>query len=232
MKNTLITKDIFDFLKELEKNNNKEWFTERKSKFKTLESKVKDFYNSVLQSMSEHDEIEKLKMFRIYRDVRFSKDKTPYKVHFAGSFTRMGAALRGGYYIRLKPGASFIAAGFWEPNKDDLLRIRKEFELDSAEIREILNDPPFKKVWGNLQGEELKTAPIGFSKEDPNIDLIRKKQFIFTKNFSDQEVFSPDFKNTVSESFKYIRPYFDLMSDILTTNLNGETLLNQSSQFQ
>lgn len=226
MQNPLITKDIFDFLKELEKNNNKEWFTEHKTQFKTLEAKVKKFYTSVLQSMREHDELEKLKMFRIYRDVRFSKDKTPYKVHFAGSFSRMGNALRGGYYIRLKPSESFIAAGFWEPNKDDLLRIRKEFELDSSEIREILNNPSFKKVWGNLQGEELKTAPKGFDKEDPNIDLIRKKQFIVMKNFSDQDVFSPDFEDTLNKSFKAVRPYFDLMSDILTTNLNGETLLD------
>ncbi len=226
MQSTLITKDIFDFLKALEKNNNREWFTEHKSQFKALESKVKDFYKSVLQALEEHDEIEKLKMFRIYRDVRFSKDKTPYKIHFAGSFSRMGASLRGGYYIRLKPGESFIATGFWEPNKDDLLRIRKELEMDSSEFREILNDPAFKKVWGELQGEELKTSPKGFDKEDPNIDLIRKKQFIFVKHFSDQEVFSPEFKNTVNESFKAIRPYFDLMSEILTTNLNGETLLD------
>lgn len=226
MQSTLITKDIFDFLKALEKNNNREWFTEHKSQFKALESKVKDFYKSVLQALEEHDEIEKLKMFRIYRDVRFSKDKTPYKIHFAGSFSRMGASLRGGYYIRLKPGGSFIATGFWEPNKDDLLRIRKELEMDSSEFREILNDPAFKKVWGELQGEELKTSPKGFDKEDPNIDLIRKKQFIFVKHFSDQEVFSPEFKNTVNESFKAIRPYFDLMSEILTTNLNGETLLD------
>ncbi len=226
MQSTLITKDIFDFLKALEKNNNREWFTEHKSQFKALESKVKDFYKSVLQALEEHDEIEKLKMFRIYRDVRFSKDKTPYKIHFAGSFSRMGASLRGGYYIRLKPGESFIATGFWEPNKDDLLRIRKELEMDSSEFREILNDPAFKKAWGELQGEELKTSPKGFDKEDPNIDLIRKKQFIFVKHFSDQEVFSPEFKNTVNESFKTIRPYFDLMSEILTTNLNGETLLD------
>ncbi|MGY8915293.1 MAG: DUF2461 domain-containing protein [Flavobacteriales bacterium] len=226
MQNTLITKDIFDFLKALEKNNNREWFTEHKSQFKALESKVKDFYNSILHAMGEHDEIEKLKMFRIYRDVRFSKDKTPYKVHFAGSLARLGASLRGGYYLRLKPGESFIAAGFWEPNKDDLLRIRKEFELDSSELREILNNPAFKKVWNDLQGEELKTAPKGFDKEDPNIDLIRKKQFIFVKHFSDQEVFSPNFKNVINESFKIIRPFFDLMSDILTTNLNGETLLD------
>ncbi|MEB8329154.1 DUF2461 domain-containing protein [Flavobacteriaceae bacterium KMM 6897] len=232
MQNTLITKDIFDFLKELEKNNNREWFTEHKSQFKTLESKVKEVYNNVLQAMGGHDEVEKLKMFRIYRDVRFSKDKTPYKLHFAGSFSRLGAALRGGYYIRLKPGESFIAAGFWEPNKDDLLRIRKEFELDSSEIRGIINAPTFKNIWGDIQGEELKTAPKGFDKENPNIDLIRKKQFIFVRKFSDQEVYSPDFKNVINDSFKAIRPYFDLMSDILTTNLNGENLLDQSSQFK
>ncbi|MEQ9582546.1 MAG: DUF2461 domain-containing protein, partial [Arenibacter sp.] len=120
----LITKDVFQFLEKLKKNNSREWFTEHKTEFKELETGVKSFYSALLYKMKAHDDIEKLKMFRIYRDVRFSKDKTPYKTHFAGSFSRSGQRLRGGYYIRLKPNETFIAAGFWEPNKEDLLRIR------------------------------------------------------------------------------------------------------------
>ena len=165
-------------------------------------------------------------MFRIYRDVRFSKDKTPYKTHFAGSFSRSGQRLRGGYYLRIKPNETFIAAGFWEPNKEDLLRIRQEFETDASEIRAIMDKKNFKDVWGKMQGDELKTAPSGFNKEHPNIDLIKRKQFIFVKNFSDQEVLSPNFIENIDLAFQAIRPYFDLMSDILTTNLNGESLLD------
>ena len=226
MADTVITKDTLRFLNELKINNNREWFEQNKSEFKSLETGVKGFYNSLMDKMKEHDEIEKLKMFRIYRDVRFSKDKTPYKSHFAGSFSRAGAKLRGGYYLQIRPGGSFMAAGFWEPNKEDLLRIRKELELDATALRELINKPSFKNTWGELVGDEVKTAPKGFSKDDPNIDLIRKKAFIFVRNFTDKEVLNKDFMVEVNKSFKEIRPYFNLMSEILTTNLNGESLLS------
>ncbi|RNC90347.1 MAG: DUF2461 domain-containing protein [Allomuricauda sp.] len=220
-----ITKETFTFLKTLNKNNNREWFTENKPWFKGVESDVKGFYEAVKELLEKHDKIEKLKMFRIYRDVRFSKDKTPYKPHFAGSFSRMGAELRGGYYLRIKPGETFLATGFWEPNKDDLFRIRKEWEMDATELKTILNDPTFKSIWGELQGDGVKTAPKGFDREHPEIDLIRKKQFIFVRNFSDNEVLSETFLNEIDKSFRAIRPFFDLMSDVLTTNLNGERLV-------
>ncbi|MCM4171058.1 DUF2461 domain-containing protein [Arenibacter sp. TNZ] len=226
MQQELITKDVFQFLESLKKNNSREWFTEHKSKFKELETGVKSCYTALMNKLKAHDDIEKLKMFRIYRDVRFSKDKTPYKPHFAGSFSRAGLRLRGGYYLRIKPGETFIAAGFWEPNKEDLFRIRKEFETDATEIRSIINEKSFLKMWGEMQGDELKTAPSGFNKEHPNIDLIRKKQFIFVKNFSDKEVLAPDFLAQAALSFQAIRPYFNLMSEILTTNLNGESLVD------
>lgn len=225
MQYPIITKEVFDFLKDLEKNNTREWFAENKTRFKSLEIGVKAFYAAVMDNLKQHDEIEKMKMFRIYRDVRFSKDKSPYKSHLAGSFARAGARFRGGYYLHLKPGDSFIATGFWEPNKEDLLRIRKELELDAEEFKKVINDKEFKKYWGDLVGDEVKTAPKGFNREHPNIDLIKKKQYIFVRKFSDKEVLSKDFTKLVDDSFKAIRPYFDLMSDILTTNLNGESLL-------
>ncbi|WP_343486340.1 DUF2461 domain-containing protein [Allomuricauda sp. d1] len=226
MSTPTISKPALYFLKKLEKNNNREWFTEHKDEFKKHEGEAKEFYNHLKELMENHDDIEKLKMFRIYRDVRFSKDKTPYKSHFAGSLSRLGAHLRGGYYLRIKPGETFAAVGFWEPNKEDLFRIRKEFEMDAEEFRRVINEPSFKKIWGELVGDGVKTAPKGFDKEHPNIDLIRKKQFIFVRNFTDKEVLSKDFINEVNASFKAVRPYFDLMSDILTTNLNGESLLD------
>ena len=222
----LITKDVFLFLENLKNNNSREWFQEHKTEFKELETEVKNFYSALMNRLKAHDDIEKLKMFRIYRDVRFSKDKTPYKTHFAGSFSRSGQRLRGGYYLRIKPNETFIAAGFWEPNKEDLLRIRKEFETDASEIRAIMGKKSFKDIWGEMQGDELKTAPSGFNKDHPNIDLIKRKQFIFMKKFSDQEVLSPNFIENIDLAFQAIRPYFDLMSDILTTNLNGESLLD------
>ncbi len=226
MQNPVITKETFLFLNELEKNNNREWFADNKPEFKAIETDVKAFYAASMDNLKLHDEIEKMKIFRIYRDIRFSKDKRPYKSHFGGSFARAGAKLRGGYYIHLKPGDSFIATGFWEPNKEDLLRIRKELELDADEFRKVVGNKKLKNIWGDIVGDEVKTAPKSFDKEHRNIDLIRKKQYIFVRKFSDKEVLSKNFGKQVNDSFKAIRPYFDLMSDILTTNLNGESMLN------
>ncbi|WP_076550157.1 DUF2461 domain-containing protein [Maribacter ulvicola] len=226
MLETNITNSTLQFLNKLKNNNNREWFTVHKDEFKAEENKVKGFFNHLLEKLNLHDEIEKLKVFRIYRDVRFSKNKTPYKSHFSASFARAGKHRRGGYYLQIAPGNSFIATGFWNPEKNDLLRIRKEWEIDTTDLSDIIDDENFKSIWGELAGDELKTAPKGFDKEDPNIKYIRKKQYIFVKKFTDKEVLSDDFANRVNDSFRAIRPYFDLMSNILTTNLNGESLLD------
>jgi len=222
----IISKTTLDFLALLKKNNNRDWFNEHKPAFQVEQTKVKDFYNAIMDGLNTHDEIEKLKIFRIYRDVRFSKDKTPYKPHFAGNFVRGTKRLRGGYYLRIRPGESFLAGGFWEPNKDDLLRIRKEFEMDTTEIRTILTNKTFVKHFDKLQGNSLKTAPRGFDKEHPDMDLIRMKQFIVTREFTDEEVLSPNFIAEVENSFKTMRPYFDYMSEILTTDLNGVSIID------
>ncbi len=220
-----ISKSTLDFLKELKQNNNREWFNEHKGMFEAEQKKIKGFYNLVMEQLKSHDLIESVKIFRIYRDVRFSLDKTPFKSHFAGHFTRATNKLRGGYYLRIRPGESFLAGGFWEPNKEDLARIRKEFETDASEIRAIVNAPDFKKYFGKLQGNAVKTAPRGFDKNHPNIDLIRLKQFIVTRSFTDEEVLSPNFLAEVIFSFEAMRPYLDYMSDVLTTDLNGESLI-------
>ncbi|WP_228237306.1 DUF2461 domain-containing protein [Allomuricauda sp. M10] len=222
---TTISKEAFDFLRQLEKNNNKEWFEANKKTFKKHETAVKGFYEAVKDKLNHHDEIEKMKMFRIYRDVRFSKDKTPYKTHFGGSFSRLGSHLRGGYYLHLKPGGSFLATGFWDPNKEDLFRIRKELEMDASEFRKVIGQKSLKSIWGELKGDTVKTAPKGFDKNHPDIDLIKYQQFIFTRDLTDAEVLSDSFLDEVDKSYRAIRPYFNLMSDILTTNLNGESIL-------
>jgi len=221
-----IPKSVFNFLKKLEKNNNREWFNAHKREFKSIEAEVKLVYEDLTNLMNVHDDIDGFKMFRIYRDVRFSKNKLPYKTHFGGSYNRKKPELRGGYYLHVQPNnESFIATGFWQPNKEDLFRIRKEFEQDDSEIRDIIKDKNFKTVWGPFVGDALKTAPKNFSKEHKAIDLIKKKQFIFTKKYTDQEVLASNFIKNVDVAFKVIRPYFDYMSDVLTTDLNGVSVL-------
>lgn len=220
-----IPKDALSFFKELDKNNTREWFEPQKPRFKTLEATVKAFSAELQEHLNVHDQVDSFKVFRIYRDVRFSKNKIPYKTSFGISFHREKPALRGGYYLHIQPGNNFIATGFWNPAKEDLLRIRKEMEVDAQEFRDLMAAPAFKKVWGSLEGDEVKTAPKGFSKEDPNIDLIKKKAYLFTKKYSDKEVVAPNFMMQVNEDFQAARPFFDYMSSVLTTDLNGVSLL-------
>lgn len=220
-------KSTFKFLKDLQKNNNRDWFADQKEVYLKAQKNAKNIFAEIHKYLQMHDEIEKSKMMRIYRDVRFSHDKTPYKAHFANSYSRLGASLRGGYFLRIRPGESFLAGGFWEPSKEDLLRIRKEIEQDASEIRAISESKEFQKHFGDQfeSFSELKTAPRGFDKEHPDVDLLRKKGFIASKSFTDEQVLSENFTVEVDKSFRALRPFFNLFSDILTTNLNGESLI-------
>lgn len=220
----MITKSTFEYLNDLNLNNNRDWFTENKKRFESENNLTKAFFTEVFSDLEKIDSIEKMQVFRIYRDVRFSKDKLPYKNHFSVGFSRTKPMLRGGMYLHIENDASFVGGGFWEPNNEDLLRIRKELELDASDLRAIIANPTFKKFFGTLDGEELKTAPKNFDKTHPDIDLIRKKQFLVGRKFTNKEVLSPNFKEEVIATFAAMRPFFNYMSDVLTTDLNGESL--------
>ena len=223
----MVDNQVLDFLAQLQANNNREWFAVHKDAFKVQEQKAKDLFSSIHEGLLKQDEIEKMQIFRIYRDVRFSKDKSPYKKFFSAWYARKKPDNRGSYYIHIEPGASFIEGGFWEPNAEDLLRIRREFELDASEMRAIISDDQFKFYFGSLEGEEVKSAPKGFDKNHPAIDLIRKKQFLITRKFTDKEVTGKRFNDEVLKTFGAMRPFLDYMSDILTTNLNGESIIEK-----
>jgi len=215
---------VFDFLEQLQENNNREWFQIEKNAFETAKKEVNATFLEIDTQLRKQDSIERTQIFRIYRDVRFSKNKAPYKNHFSVGFTRTKPLLRGGYYLHIEPNASFVGGGFWEPNAADLNRIRKEFETDDEEIRKIISEVTFKKFFGELKGDELKTAPKGFDKLHPAIDLIRKKQFLLTRSFSNEEVLAANFNQEVLVTFQAMRPFFDYMSDVLSTDLNGESI--------
>lgn len=221
-----IPKSTFTFLKKLKLHNNREWMQENKKEYQSNEAVLKEFYSAVEAGLNKKDEIAKTKVFRINRDLRFSKNKTPYNVHRSASFTRAGAQRRGGYYLRLEPGNSYVAGGFFDPNPADLLRIRKEFELNASAIRKIMQTPKFKKAFGDFNQEyAVKTAPRGFNIEDENIDLIRLQSFTVNHYFEDTEVFAPDFRENVLMHYRLMRPFFDYMSEVLTTDMNGVSLL-------
>ena len=223
---SVVNSSIFKFLTDLKNNNNREWFAENKEYYQREENGIKDFFIAINESLSTIDNIGGMKAYRIYRDIRFSKDKTPYKTYRSCSFKRASESLRGSYHLEITPGGSFLAAGFWQPNKEDLLRIRKEFELDSSYIKKIFSDKNFAiNFSGFYEKNSLKQAPAGFNKNDPNIDLIKKKDFIVLQKFTDKEVLSKYFNEKVVNSFKKTKPFLNYMSEVLTTNLNGESIL-------
>ncbi|KIC62577.1 hypothetical protein RM51_11990 [Chryseobacterium taiwanense] len=217
-------KKTFEFLKQLEKNNNREWFAQHKAEYDSVVKENKIFFNQIYTELQEYDNVKGIHIFRIYRDVRFSKDQTPYKTNFGVGYSRSKPMLRGGYYIQLEPSNSFVGGGFWAPDAKDLLRIRKEFEINTAEIEKITSDKTFVKYFEEIKGDSVKTAPRGFDKDHPSIDLIRKKQYIVMRKFTDKEVQSDGFQKEAVLTLLAMRPFFDYMSEVLTTDLNGETL--------
>jgi uncharacterized protein (TIGR02453 family) len=220
----MVLSSSVSFFKKLKKNNNRDWFAENKPKFKELELEIKTFGEELKDRLNEFDNVDRFKLFRIYRDIRFSKDKTPFKTHFGLTWHRTKPLYRGGYYLHISPGKNFLACGFWDPDPNDLKRIRKELEYDAKELRDIISSKEFFSVWGNLEGSELKTAPRNFDKNHPDIDLIRKKQFIFSISYSDEEVCELQFINKLENALKMVRPFTDYMSDVLTSDENGEPL--------
>lgn len=218
-------KDTFSFLVAIKKNNNKEWFDANKSSYLSAKENMEGFMSAVMERLNASDVIEDFKVYRIYRDVRFSKDKTPYKTYLHGYLKRQGAQRRGGYWIGIEPGNTQIGGGFYGPEKDDLFRIRKEIEANGDEFHSIVNAPAFIKLFGGLKGEGLKTAPKGFDKEHKHVDLLRMKQFYAMRAFTDKEVLSPKFIDDVVETLEGLRTFFDFMSDVLTTDLNGRSIL-------
>jgi uncharacterized protein (TIGR02453 family) len=219
-----ISKNNFDFLNQLKNNNNRDWFNTNKDLYLKQHQDIIEFADTVLFEVSKHDNIEtptgKKSLYRIYRDVRFGKDKSPYKTHWAGGLKRASTQLRGGYYFHIEQGNTMVGGGFWSPNKDDLLRFREDIAFDAKPLRKILSSKSFIETFGTLDGEQLKTSPKGFDKEHPDVDLLRYKQFIISKKFTDKEVLSPDFAKQVSDTFKKMRPFFDYMSESLTTDAN------------
>lgn len=235
MKNTskpdiaTIPPSAFDFLKSIKKNNNRDWFNDHKAIYLNELKHVELFADALLAELNKYDDIEtptgKKSLHRIYRDTRFSKEKTPFKTNWSGSFRRATKLRRGGYYFHIEPGNSFISGGFWGPNPEDLKRVREELAFDAAPLRKILKSKTFVSTFGDLKGEQLKTTPKGFDSDNEAIDLLRYKQFIVRRHFTDEEVLDASFMKEAVTTFRNMRPFFDYMSEVLTSDINGISLV-------
>ena len=229
MKNYSIDKSTLKFLKDLSENNNREWFNVNKKGYQEALQNMSTFADRLIFEMNKHDQIEnssgKQSLYRIYNDVRFSKDKSPYNPRFALGLRRASKQRRGGYYLNIKPGNCFLACGFFSPNPEDLKRIRQDISLNFDKWKKLMKLRAIKGNFEELKGEAVGSTPRGFHKEDPAIELLRHKQFIFRHDFKDSEVVSDNFQKQVNSLFKALRPYLEYMSELLTTNANGELII-------
>ena len=226
---TAIHTSTLKFLKDLAKHNDREWFVAHKPAYITAQQNMCDFIDKLIMEMNKHDELDnvsgKKSLYRIYNDVRFSKDKSPYNPRFAFSLSRATKLRRGGYYLSIKPGHSFLGCGFFSPNPADLSRIRQDISSGHDQWNKILKAKGIVSNFGTLSGDTVSTAPRGYDIKHPAIELLRHKQFVLRHHYTDAEVTAPDFLKEVNKTFKAVRPFFDHMSEVLTTDLNGELIV-------
>lgn len=225
----IISISTLRFLSDLAKHNdNRDRFEANRPKYEAALANMRAFADALIERMNRHDKIATANgreaIYRIYNNRRFRPDSPLYKEHFAGGLGRLKPALRGGYYFHIQPGGSFIACGFWAPEAEDLKRIRMDMLYDQEAWTKVLRGKSLRNHWGDLEGEQLKTAPQGFPKDHPATPLLRFKQLYFSHAFTDKEVTAPGFVEVVDKHFKAIRPWFDHMSEVLTTDGDGNPL--------
>ena len=213
--------DILNFLKDIKVNNNREWFNENKSQYEAAKEKFEAFVDILIMKVKEFDnsiDVNSAKecTFRIYRDVRFSKDKEPYKPNFGAYIAKGGRKSEyAGYYIHIESGASFAGGGIYCPQPKILKAVRDDIYDDPKAIKEIINEPGFKKIFPDMYGEKLKTAPRGFPKDFPDIDLLNFKSYTVVKELTDKELNASDFLDKVISVFKTQKPFNTYLNNAL-----------------
>ena len=210
------------FLKELKKNNNKAWFDNHKSKYLSAKIDFENFVHEIIVTISGFDDdIKELQAknctFRINRDIRFSKDKTPYKTNMGASFNRGGKkSIFAGYYFHLEPdGKSFVGGGLWMPEAIALKKLRQEIDYCFPEFKKIITSPPFKKQYRGLEmneGQMLVNVPKGYDKENPAASFLKLKSFVATKNIPDTLLTKAGLAKETEQAFKALMPLVKFMN--------------------
>jgi uncharacterized protein (TIGR02453 family) len=224
-------KRILAFLSDLTDHNDRDWMTANKKYYQEAKKAFEEQVNELIEGISGFDEelvglAPKDCIFRINRDIRFSKDKSPYKTNFGAAMTPGGKKNPlPTYYIHVQPGNSFLAGGMYMPQPAELAKIRQEIDYNAGELKKIVEDSDFQKTWGQLTGEELKTAPKGYPKDHPNIDLIRKKSFIVVKNLSNEELLTDQFTQEAIRMFKILYPFNQYLSVAVKAEWSPDRIL-------
>jgi len=207
------------FLQQLAANNNKAWFDAHRDEYLLAKENFEQFVSALLEELiaiepAFRDQKAKDCVFRIFRDVRFSKDKTPYKAHFGAYLSKGGRKYEGaGYYIHIEPGGkSFAGGGLWMPEPSLLKKVRQEIDYNFEEFQSILQEKSFKKYFSRLEGEQLKTLPQGYTADNPAIKFLKMKSFTAGHNFGDTEITSRTFLTKSVNVFTAMRPLVEFLN--------------------
>lgn len=220
----MLAKESLQFLEDLRKNNNRDWFQGQKKRYDAYKENYHALVSDFIKVMSTYDaSLESLNVkdctFRINRDIRFSKDKSPYKTHM-GIWLSTGQKNTNlaGYYVHIEKGQSFIAGGKWQPENVDLKKIRKEIAFFHDELDTIFSDHRFASTYSGFDRENaLKTMPKGYEKDHPAIEYLKLKSFTVTKIIDDKLLFDKNFVQNVSAELALIKPLNDFLNRALTT---------------
>jgi uncharacterized protein (TIGR02453 family) len=228
---TGFTPEALQFLADLTEHNDRAWFTPRKGDFeRLLKEPMEALCAALAEAFPRHGvpltADPKRSPFRIHRDTRFSKDKSPYKTHHAAGFGWAGAAPgaeggrgsaeggAGGGYFSLAPGEVTLGGGMWHPEPARLAAFRRLVDSEPDRVLAAVQDPGFVREFGGVEGERLQRVPQGFAKDHPHADLLRLKDVIFSRRLADAEVFSPELPDTIARSFRAADPLFELLASV------------------
>jgi len=222
----MLSKDSLQFLDDLKANNNRDWFLDNKKRYEVFKKDYQKLVADFLDAMKPLDpSLEMLEVknctFRINRDIRFSKDKSPYKDHI-GVWLSSGAKgkNRSGYYVHIARTGSFIAGGFYCPEAEDLKKVRKEIAYFHEDLEEIINNKSFQKEFGDFDRNEknlLKNPPRGYEKDHPAIEFLKLKSFETSQKFNIEEVLKEDFVSKMTKKLIVLKPLNDFINRALTS---------------
>ena len=214
----MLQQTTLDFLKSLKKNNDREWFEKNRGKYESAKKDFEEFVNNLIRELAKiNPALGTLKVkdcvFRIYRDVRFSKNKAPYKTNMGAYFVEGGKKSdKAGFYIQLEPGNGFIAGGCWMPQAPALKAIRQEIDYNLNDFEKILKDKSFKKLFGEMSDSRLNTTPKGYDSSNPAIDHLRQTSFIVEMQLDDKLFTSKSLVKKCADVYDTMRPFLKFLN--------------------